>query len=99
VEWNFGDITLSPTFSFDKFTTGDLAGLFNVVKPLIDSGVVDSENKTVQDSIALMFKKETGLTYTNEEPTMPEEDFGYQPEVNGETLTGDIISELNEAIQ
>jgi hypothetical protein len=95
VEWNFGDITLSPTFGFDKFTTGDLAGLFNVVKPLIDSGVVDSENKTVQDSIALMFKKETGLTYTNEEPTMPEEDFGYQPEVNGETLTDDIISEIN----
>ena len=30
---------------------------------------------------------------------MPEEDFGYQPEVNGETLTDDIISELNEAIQ
>ena len=99
VEWNFGDISLSPTISFDKFTTGDLAALFNTLKPLIDSGVIDSENKAVQDSIALMFKKETGLHYSNEEPTMPEEDFGYQPEVNGETLTDDIISELNEAIQ
>ena len=99
VEWNFGDISLSPTISFDKFTTGDLAALFNTLKPLIDSGVIDSENKAVQDSIALMFKKETGLHYSNEEPTMPEEDFGYQPEVNGETLTNDIISELNEAIQ
>ena len=95
VEWNFGDISLSPTISFDKFTTGDLAALFNTLKPLIDSGVIDSENKAVQDSIALMFKKETGLTYSNEEPTMPEEDFGYQPEVNGETLTDDIISEIN----
>ena len=95
VEWNFGDISLSPTISFDKFTTGDLAALFNTLKPLIDSGVIDSENKAVQDSIALMFKKETGLHYTNEEPTMPEEDFGYQPEVNGETLTDDIISEIN----
>ena len=95
VEWNFGDISLSPTISFDKFTTGDLAALFNTLKPLIDSGVIDSENKAVQDSIALMFKKETGLHYSNEEPTMPEEDFGYQPEVNGETLTDDIISEIN----
>ena len=95
VEWNFGDISLSPTISFDKFTTGDLAALFNTLKPLIDSGVIDSENKAVQDSIALMFKKETGLTYTNEEPVMPDEDFGYQPEVNGETLTDDIISEIN----
>ena len=99
VEWNFGDISLSPTISFDKFTTGDLAALFNTLKPLIDSGVIDSENKAVQDSIALMFKKETGIHYSNEEPVMPEEDFGYQPEVNGETLTNDIISELNEAIQ
>ena len=99
VEWNFGDISLSPTISFDKFTTGDLAALFNTLKPLIDSGVIDSENKAVQDSIALMFKKETGLHYSNEEPTMPDEDFGYQPEVNGETLTDDIISELTEAIQ
>ena len=96
VEWNFGDISLSPTISFDKFTTGDLAALFNTLKPLIDSGVIDSENKAVQDSIALMFKKETGLHYSNEEETvMPEEDFGYQPEVNGETLTDDIISEIN----
>ena len=96
VEWNFGDISLSPTISFDKFTTGDLAALFNTLKPLIDSGVIDSENKAVQDSIALMFKKETGLHYSNEEEIeMPIEDFGYQPEVNGETLTDDIISEIN----
>lgn len=96
VEWNFGDIKLAPTFSFDKFTSGDLQGLFNTIKPLIDSGVVDSENKAVQDSIALIFKKETGLQYINEEPEMPEENFGYQEPVNGETLTDDILSELND---
>lgn len=98
VEWNFGDIKLAPTFSFDKFTSGDLQGLFNTIKPLIDSGVVDSENKAVQDSIALIFKKETGLQYINEEPEMPEEDFTYQPPIsqNAETLTDDILSELND---
>ena len=96
VEWNFGDISLSPTLSFDKFTTGDLAALFNTLKPLIDSGVIDSENKAVQDSIALMFKKETGLHYSNEEEiTMPEENFDYQPDINGETLTDDMISEIH----
>ena len=94
VEWNFGDVELAPTISFDKFTSGDLEVLFNVLKPLIDSGVVDSENKAVQDSIAVLFKKETGLTYTNEEEVeMPEEDFNIEP--NGETLTSDILSGLN----
>ena len=56
---------------------------------------MDSENKAVQDSIALMFKKETGLKYINEEPVMPEEDFTYQEPVNGETLTEDILNDLN----
>jgi phage gp29-like protein len=95
VEANYGDITLAPTISFDKFTTGDLTGLFNTLKPLIDSGVVDSDNQTVQDSIALLFKKETGLHYENEEPIMPEEDFGYTEPVNGEMLTDDILNDLN----
>ena len=77
VEWNFGDISLAPTISFDKFTNGDLEKLFNIMKPLMDSGVVDSENKAVQDSIALLFKKEAGLHYENTEPEMDslDEDF------------------------
>ncbi|MBR3213152.1 MAG: DUF935 family protein [Methanosphaera sp.] len=95
VEWNYGDRSLAPTISFDKFTTGDLAGLFNTIKPLIDSGVIDSENKAVQDSIALLIKKETGLTYINEEPIMPEEDFEYQEPVNGEYLTDTILTDLD----
>ena len=95
VEWNYGDISLAPTISFDKFTTGDLNALFGTLKPLIDSGVVDSENKAVQDSIALMFKKETGLHYTNEEPVMPEENFDYQESAPiEEELTDDILNDL-----
>ena len=95
VEWNFGDVDLSPTISFDKFTTGDLNALFTILKPLIDSGVVDSENKAVQDSIALMFKKETGLHYVNEEPEMPTENFEYtEPAPVEEDLTTEIIDEL-----
>lgn len=94
VKWNFADINLAPTISFDKFTTGDLQALFNIIKPLMDTGVIDSENKAVQDSIALIFKKETGLQYTNEnEPIV--ENFDYTKPVDGETLTEDIINDLN----
>ena len=95
VKWNFEDIDLAPTISFDKFTTGDLAQLFGTLKPLIDSGVVDSENKAVQDSIALMFKKETGLNYVNDEPEMPEENFDYQEPIDSEMLTDNILSDLD----
>lgn len=96
VEWNFGDIERAPTISFVKFTTGDLELLFNVLTPLIQNGIVDSENKAVQDSIALLFKKETGLTYSNEEEViMPEENFNEEP-VSGETLTDDILTELDD---
>lgn len=92
VEWNFGDINLAPTFSFDKFTTGDLNTLFTTLKPLIDSGVVDIENKAVQDSIALMFKKETGLHYIYEESEPIEEDFNLPP--TGDELTTAIIDNM-----
>ena len=63
----------------------------------MDKGVVDSENKAVQDAIALMFKKETGLHYENEEPVMPEENFDYQETPEGEEfLTDDIVSNLDD---
>ena len=32
----------------------------------MDSGVVDSENSAVQESLALLFKSEAGVEYTNE---------------------------------
>jgi phage gp29-like protein len=92
VEANYGDITLAPTISFDKFTTGDLTALFNTIKPLIDSGVVDSENPAVQDSIALLIKKETGLNYTNETEPINEE-FNLPPD--NSQLTETILDDLN----
>ena len=94
MEWNTGDKTLAPTISFDKFTTGDLEKLFNILAPLMQNGVVDSENKAVQDSVALLFKAETGLAYTNEEPVMPEENFQMEP-VDGADLTDAILSDLD----
>lgn len=93
VEANYGNINLAPTFSFDKFTTGDLTGLFNTIKPLIDTGVVDSENQAVQDSIALLFKKETGLTYNNT-LDMIEEDFSNPENIQGDQITSNIIDNL-----
>ena len=94
VEFNYGPEAKAPIISFDKFSSGDLEKLFNVIKPLIDTGVVDSENSAVQESLALLFKTEAGVEYTNTNEDIIE-DFGYQPNVNGETLTSDIISDLN----
>ena len=96
VKWNYNDLQLAPTISFDKFTTGDIQALFSVIQPLIQAGVVDSENKAVQDSIALMFKKENGLHYENTEPEMPEDNFDYQPvDISGENLTDTILSDID----
>ena len=94
VEFNYGPEAKAPIISFDKFSSGDLEKLFNVIKPLIDTGVVDSENSAVQESLALLFKTEAGVEYTNTNEDIIE-DFSYQPNVNGETLTSDIISDLN----
>ena len=96
VEFNFGPGVNAPIISFDKFRSGDMEKLFNIIKPLMDTGVIDSENSAVQESLALLFKAEAGVEYTNEEPEMPEEDFGYQEPVNGETLTDDILTELTD---
>ena len=95
VDWNFGDITLAPTISFDKFTSGDLEKLFNILNPLMQKGVVDLENKTVHDSIALLFKKETGLTYTNEEPEMDSLDEKFDlPPTPDDTGTEEILDNI-----
>jgi phage gp29-like protein len=91
VEANFKDINLSPTFSFDKFTTGDIQGLLTTLKPLMDSGIIDAENETIHDSIAMLIKKETGLNYTNETEPITE-DFNIPP--NREDLTTNIIDQL-----
>ena len=95
VEYNFGDMSLAPTFAFDKFTHGDLHKLMATIKPLIDSGIVDSENDTVQDSIALLFKQEAGLIYDWEyEPIY--EDFTNPTGEDSTNETVEMLDELNE---
>ena len=96
VEWNFGDVNLAPTISFDKFKTGDLERLFNILQPLMQNGVVDTENNAVQDAIALLFKSETGLQYTNEEPDMEslDEEFDLEPTGEEVTATEEILENL-----
>ena len=91
VEANYGGITYAPTLSFDKFTSGDIQGLLTTLKPLMDSGVVDSENEAVHDSIAMLFKKETGLNYRNETEPLTE-NFELPPD--REDLTTNIIDNL-----
>lgn len=94
VEFNFGKERKAPIISFDKFTSGDMEKLFNIVKPLMDTGVVDSENSAVQESLALLFKSEAGVEYVNDS-TPINEDFGYQEPVDGANLTSDILSDLD----
>lgn len=95
VEFNYGPETKAPIVSFDKFSKGDMEKLFSIIKPLMDTGVVDSENSAVQESIALVFKAEAGVEYTNSnEPIL--ENFGYQPTpVDGANLTNNILSDLD----
>lgn len=96
-ELNFGPDRKAPLFSFDKFTSGDMKKLFEIISPLMDKGVIDSENSAVHESLALLFKAEAGVEYVNEEPEMPEEDFNYQPPVDGsDGLIDEIISDLDE---
>ena len=95
VEFNYGPETKAPIVSFDKFSKGDMEKLFSIIKPLMDTGVVDSENSAVQESLALLFKAEAGVEYTNSnEPIL--ENFGYQPTpVDGANLTNNILSDLD----
>lgn len=96
VELNFGPHVKVPVFSFDKFTTGDMKKLFEIIKPLIDSAVIDGENSAIHEALALLFKAEAGVEYVNEEPEMPEEDFGYQEETyDNEFLTDEILDDLD----
>ena len=96
VELNYGPARKSPVFSFDKFTSGDMKKLFDIIQPLMKDGVIDSENSAVHEALALLFKAEAGVEYVNEEPEMPEENFEYQTPVNGEHMTETIINDLDD---
>ena len=96
-ELNFGPDRKAPLFSFDKFTSGDMKKLFDIISPLMDKGVIDSENSAVHEALALLFKAEAGVEYVNEEPVMPEEDFSYQESEPVEVdLTDEILDNLDE---
>ena len=92
VEFNYGNIDYAPTFQFDKFTHGDLHALLNTLKPLIDTGIVESDNDAVQDSIGLLFKQETGLNYIPDET--PETEFEQEPEIDETEDTQAILEDL-----
>ena len=93
VAFNFGENTKAPIISFDKFSKGDMQKLFNIITPLMTNGTLDSENSAVQESLALLFKSESGVEYNNE--TQPvEEDFGIPPTDEEEDITTNIISDL-----
>ena len=95
-ELNFGKGRKAPLISFDKFTSGDMKKLFEIIKPLIDSAVIDGENSAIHEALALLFKAEAGVESVNEEPEMPEEDFGYQEEnYDNEFLTDEILDDLD----
>ena len=95
VAFNFGANAQAPVISFDKFSSGDMQKLFNIITPLMQNGVVDSENTAVQESIALLFKSEAGVEYANEEVNMPLENFEYQEPVDGADLTDNILGDLD----
>lgn len=94
-QFNFGDNIKAPVISFDKFTQGDMQKLFSIITPLMTNGTLDSDNSAVQESLALLFKSESGVEYTQETTTTNNlnEDFGIPP-VEGETVTTDILNDL-----
>lgn len=96
VKLNFGASAKSPKFSFDKFTSGDMQKLFSILQPLMQNGVVDSENSAVHEALALLFKVEAGVEYTNEEPDMTslDEDYHMQPE-DDDARTQKILDNLS----
>ena len=62
----------------------------------MDNGTLDSENSAVQESLALLFKSEAGVEYTNDEVSMPDENFDYTEPT--EDLTTTIIDDLDTVI-
>lgn len=70
--------------------------LFSILQPLMQNGVVDSENSAVHEALALLFKVEAGVEYTNEEPDMTslDEDYHMQPE-DDDARTQKILDNLS----
>ena len=94
VEFNFGAERKAPVISFDKFTKGDMQKLFNILKDLMSQGVVDSENSAVHESIALLFKTEAGVEYTNTPAPAPkfEQETGLDETEDTQNLLNDLMT-------
>lgn len=88
---NFKDVGSIPELQFDKFRQGNYSKLLADLKPLIDAGIVDSENSVIQDIIAQYIDIETGLNYENTISDLEQEDL--PPEE--EDLTNQILGDLN----
>lgn len=88
---NYKDIGVIPELQFDKFRQGDYSKLLSDLKPLIDGGIVDSENHVVQDIIGQYIDIETGLNYENTISDLEQEDL--PPEE--EDITKNILGDLN----
>lgn len=88
---NFKKVNIIPKLQFDKFRQGDYSKLLGDLKPLIDGGIVDSENETIQDIISQYIDIETGLNYENSIEELENEDL---PPDNSD-LTNTILGDLN----
>lgn len=91
LEVNFKKVDSIPTLQFDKFRQGDYSKLLGDLKPLIDGGIVDSENETIQEIISQYIDIETGLNYENTVNELEHEDL--PPET--EDITNQILGDLN----
>ena len=91
-ELNFGPDRKAPLFSFDKFTSGDMEKLFNIIKPLMDNGTIDSENSAIHEALALLFKAEAGVEYVNTEPE--DSAFEQEPGIDETDETQQLLDDL-----
>lgn len=87
---NYKDIGVIPELQFDKFRQGDYSRLLGDLKPLIDGGVIDSENTVIQDIIAQYIDIETGLNYENTFTDLESEDLPPEEEDITKTILGDL---------
>lgn len=88
---NYKNVEVIPELQFDKFRQGDYSKLLGDLKPLIDGGIIDSENIVIQDIISQYIDIETGLNYENTIPDLEQDDL--PPE--NEDLTNKILGDLN----
>jgi len=100
-ELNFGPGRKAPIFSFDKFTSGDMSKLFNILTPLMQNGVIDTENSAIHEALSLLFKSEAGVEYVNNElePVEFEQETGIDETDDTQQLLDDLMTYEQETEQ